>query len=133
MARLRSKRTLLLSKDSTETNQVFEKVQRDDELTDAYVKASSIAPLTLLPSASQAVNFQGISPVKYLYIESDSLVNVSLNGGTALPCTPQNNTATVPSAIPGKWELWTDNITSLTISNPSVTATAKVTVVFAGG
>lgn len=134
MARLRTKHTFLLSKDSTENNQVFERVQRDDELTDQFLKASSVAPITLAPSGSSAVNVQGITPIKFLYIESDNAVNVSLNGGPNIQVVPRNNTnTTVPTSLPGRFYLWTDGITALTVSNPSLTVTANVTVVFAGG
>lgn len=135
MARLRTKHEFLLSKDSTEVSQIYERVQADDELTDAFVVGSSVGPVSIAPLGSFVVNFQGISPVKFLYVECDKEVQLVINGSaTPLKVTPRNNTASTPQSLPGRFgPWWTDSVTSLTINNASATDTAKVTVVFAGG
>lgn len=134
MARLRTKHEFLLSKDSTEVSQIYERVQADDELTDAFTVGSSVGPVSIAPSGNFAVSFQGITPVKFLYVETDKEVQLVINGSaTPLKVTPRNNTGTAPQSLPGRFYMWTDSITSLTINNASATDTAKVTVVFAGG
>ena len=133
MARLRTQHTFLLSKDSTETNKIFERVQRDEELTDAFVNGSSVAT-SLAPTVAYGVNLQGITPVRFVYVESDKEVLVTLNGTDAVRVLPRAASSPQQSVVlPGRFYVWTDSVTSLVVSNPSSTNTAKVTVVFAGG
>jgi hypothetical protein len=124
MARLRSKHTFTLSKDTTETNQVFERVQREDEVSDVFVGAVSRVETV---AAGGTLNLGGIGASKFVYVEAPAPVRVSLNGGAYLDVEP----LTVGSAtVPGRWYMTTKNVTSIAVNNPGVAA-VLVTVVYA--
>lgn len=133
MARLRTRRNLRLSDDSNETTQIFEKIQEADELTDAFTSGVTVGPRSLAPLAALVVNFQGLTNVKFVYVECDNEVQLTINGSaTPLKVTPRPNTDKVPTNLKGRMELWTEGVTSLTVTNASATLTARITVVLAG-
>lgn len=134
MARLRTRQTILLSTDSSELSQVFERVQSEDELTDAYTQGTSRGVLTIGPSATLTLNTSEFSNIQFIYLETDKPITVSLNGGAAIPVRPRNG-PTVNSVTPvvqGKLSLMTDGVTAVALQNPDGTNAAKVLVVLAG-
>lgn len=126
MSRLRSKLTLLLSSDSTETTQHFERTQRDDEVTDDFGNATTQA---VTVGAGLTVNLGGIA-AKFLYVQCASAVKLNINGLGFFDIAPRNGVGTSPPSYPARYLVYGDNITSLSIQNLGAAAVV-VTVVYA--
>jgi hypothetical protein len=126
MSRLRSKLTLLLSSDSTETTQHFERTQRDDEVTDDF---GNVTTQAVTVGASLTVTLPAFT-AKFLYVQCASAVKLNVNGLGLIDMKPRTGVGTNPPAYPGRFLLYGDAITSLAIQNPGATA-ITVTVVYA--
>lgn len=126
MSRLRSKLTLLLSSDSTETTQHFERTQRDDEVTDDFGNATTQA---VTVGAGATVNLGGIA-AKFLYVQCASAVNLNLNGLGFFEIAPRVGVGTSPPSYPARYLVYGNNLTSLSIQNLGAAAVV-VTVVYA--
>lgn len=135
MARLRELHTLKLSNDTGESQQIYEKEQTNDEVTDAFVKGNSRI-LTVPVSSSIVVNLAGLTNVQRIRLETTKEIRLKFNGGSEeLAVVPRNaiTSGSVPAAsLPGKFDIWTEGITNINITNPSASDVPTVVLMLAG-
>lgn len=92
-----------------------------DDPTEGHAETRVIAS----GAVDEALGFGGVAQAKMLYIESDQLITVKINGGSeAFKLAPTT----------GKLAklFWEGEFAALTVTNPSLTVPATVTFLVAG-
>lgn len=134
MARLRVNEKILFSVDTNGISKIYSRnfdVNSVDEITDDFTEGNSRS-FMLAKNTAISAELAGVSPVKFVRVESDLAIVVTLNGGSDIPLTPRLDAAVTGAYLPGRMMLWTDGITSIGLRNASTTVDANVTMVLGG-
>ena len=134
MARLRVNDKVLLSIDTNGVSKIYSRnfdVNSVDEVTDEFTKGNSRS-FVLLKNTAISVELAGVTPVKFIRVESDATVVVTLNAGSDITVSPRADAIVSGAYLPGRMSLWTDGVTSIGLRNASTTVDANVTLVLGG-
>lgn len=114
---------LLIYRDVSQTEFPQKKIcDISESIEDTAVAEAQESTFSLAASATQAINFNSLTPVRKVYIYSDTNdLSVSFNGGAAL---------TYKAMIPGIMPI---QLTSLSVTNSSSSTATTVSVVLVTG